>query len=85
MKHKAALYGGIFGLIAPIVGLFVGLQVSTFFGTLLTFPVIGLSVLLDTPLGNMSGFEKILGLVASIIFWALVFQLVYCVYKKLRR
>ncbi len=44
--HKlAAILGVLFGLVTPVVGVFLGLQVSALLGNILAWPLIAMSVL----------------------------------------
>ncbi|WP_039019445.1 hypothetical protein [Halocynthiibacter namhaensis] len=53
MLHRTTIIGGVFGLVAPFIGLFVGLQVSTVLATLLLLPFVVFSALTHTPIGNI--------------------------------
>jgi hypothetical protein len=52
---KPLIYKLAFGLAAPFIGLFAGLQVSPLLGNILMFPFIAVSALTDIPIGEMSG------------------------------
>ena len=82
MNKKALLWGGVFGLIAPFVGLFVGLQISPVVANVLMFPIIGLSYVLGTPFGMWGPSLMILGIALSIVMWALVFGIVAKLLKQ---
>lgn len=73
---KKMLAGFVFGLIAPVIGLFIGLQVSTAVGNLLTFPIIGVSILLDVPFGLMSTAVRLGAWLFSGIVWAVIFYVI---------
>jgi len=73
MNKKAIIYGGVFGLLAPLFGVFVGLQVNPFVGTLLLLPVIGMSIVLGDPIGMFGTGTKILAIGVSVVFWIFVF------------
>ncbi len=73
MTKKPLLAGCLFGLLAPPVGLFIGLQVSPAMANVLMFPVIIVGVFLDTPLGDMSAGLWVGMVVLSGIVWALLF------------
>lgn len=76
MNRKALALGGIFGLIAPFVGIFMGLQVSVILGNILALPVIGLVYVTGTPFGMWSPALMIAAVVLSIVLWALIFALI---------
>ena len=59
-------------IILPVIGLFVGLQVSPALGTVLVAPYIAVAVLFDTHLGHMHGFARFLGLGLSILTYVLL-------------
>jgi hypothetical protein len=65
--------GAIFGLFAPIAGLFTGLQLSSIFGNILLFPVILLSKLINQPFGDFSIGLKLSSIILSILFWGISF------------
>ncbi|MYA87528.1 MAG: hypothetical protein F4X97_03585 [Boseongicola sp. SB0662_bin_57] len=64
--------GGAAGIVLPVVGLFVGLQVSPVLGTVLVAPYIAVAALFDTYLGHMHGFARLLGLGLSILTYVLL-------------
>ncbi len=70
---KSIIFGAIFGLIAPFIGLFAGLQVSVVLGSILTFPLGLLYQITGTPIGMMSAGLLILGWLVSILVWAAIF------------
>lgn len=75
MSKKALIWGGVFGLVAPFIGLFVGLQVSPMLANILMFPIIGLAAVSGGWFGqNPSIF--LVGIVLSVVVWALVFGIV---------
>ncbi len=59
--------GAVCGLVAPLFGLVLGLQVSPVLGTVVMAPFVALSSLTGTPFGEMSGFERWVGLTLSIL------------------
>lgn len=73
MNKKHFTYGSIFGLVAPFIGMFVGLQMVPFLGTILMLPFAIISTILDQPFGNFSTGLQILSVLLSIGFWGLVF------------
>lgn len=84
MSRKALVWGGIFGLAAPFIGIFLGLQVSTLAGNILAFPIIGLSYLTGEPFGFW-GTGKMLGAFAlSVVVWALIFALLVRLFTRRR-
>ncbi|MXW86001.1 MAG: hypothetical protein F4Z55_08835 [Boseongicola sp. SB0667_bin_21] len=64
--------GIVAGFILPVIGLFVGLQVSPVLGTVLVAPYIAVAALFDTYIGNMHGFARLLGLGLSILTYVLL-------------
>lgn len=71
---KTIIAGAVFGLIAPFVGIFIGLQVLPLFGTFLILPFVSLVLLTGIPIGNMGTALFVVGMVLSVIFWAVVFS-----------
>jgi len=84
-NKKALLWGGVFGLVAPFVGVFVGLQVSPMVANVLMFPVLAMSVMLGSPFGMWSPALMLVALVLSVIVWALVFLAVKMVLGQMRK
>ncbi|KKW44602.1 MAG: hypothetical protein UY94_C0019G0012 [Parcubacteria group bacterium GW2011_GWA2_56_21] len=84
-NKKALLWGGVFGLVAPFVGMFVGLQVSPMVANVLMFPVLAMSVMLGSPFGMWSPALMLVALVLSVIVWALVFLAVKMVLGQMRK
>lgn len=82
MSLKPALYGFAFGVFAPVAGLFIGLQVSPLLANILMFPIIAVSALTGTPLGEMSGLMIALMIGLSGVVWALVFWGVSALHAK---
>ena len=76
MKKKTLVWGAAFGLVAPLVGIFVGLQVSVWLGNILAFPLVGLSYLTGQPFGMWSVWMLLLSLGLSMAAWALIFGVV---------
>ena len=79
---KSAIFGFIFGLIAPFIGLFLGLQVSVFLGNLLTLPFQAFFTLTGVPFGEMPGVIILLLTLISGILWAAIF---YAIARLLNR
>lgn len=69
---KSTVFGAIFGLLAPPLGLFVGLQISTFWGNVLAFPFVIISKLTSIPLSDFPLYLKLLGWTISVLFWSLL-------------
>ena len=82
MNKKSLILGGTFGLIAPFVGLFLGLQVSVIIGNILAFPVIGLAYLTGQPFGMWHPLMMVLAIVLSVVTWALIFSFIAKLVKK---
>lgn len=72
-KEKSFLRGAAFGLLAPVIGMWMGLAVMPFLGTILMAPIVLLSEILGEPFGNMSGAMRLLSLLLSMVFWGFVF------------
>ena len=77
------LMGGVFGLFAPIIGVFLGLQVNTHLGTLFAAPLILVSLILDIPIGDFSLDLQILSLLLSVIIGAVLGAFTQCLLTKL--
>lgn len=72
MRKKALMWGGVFGLVAPFIGLFVGLQVSPMIANVLMFPIIGLAAVSGGSFGQ-NPMIFLVGIVLSIIVWSVIF------------
>lgn len=81
-NNKALTYGMIFGLIAPIIGLFAGLQLSSTLGNIFMFPFHIVGLFTDQPFGNWSTLLKIIGVLVSVISWGLLFYLISKLIKR---
>jgi hypothetical protein len=84
MSKAALLWGALFGFLAPIVGLFVGLQVSVIVANILLWPALLMSAILNAPLGNWSLGLMLTGMLVSIIIWSLTFGIVHMGIRRLR-
>lgn len=73
MKRSLLIFGALFGLLAPFLGLFIGLQVSPALGTILIFPFILASGIFDIPVGHFSAPVWAALIVVSSICWAIIF------------
>ncbi|MEM7114699.1 MAG: hypothetical protein AAF614_19845 [Chloroflexota bacterium] len=73
---KSAIFGFVFGLIAPFIGLFFGLQVSVFLGNLLMLPFQAFFALTGIPFGEMSGLVVLLLTLVSGVLWAAIFYVI---------
>jgi hypothetical protein len=74
--NKNFKWGALFGVIAPFFGLFVGLQIIPFFGTILLFPFVLISKIVGQPLGEFSTTLLVLSFILSIIVWGGIFVLI---------
>ncbi len=72
-EKKVAIAGFIFGLIAPVFGLFFGLQVSPTLGNIFTFPWIIIAMLTDSAFGYWMGVTRWIAFVFSGLVWSLIF------------
>lgn len=71
--NKYFRWGAVFGLLAPFIGMFAGLQIVPFLGTVLMFPFVIVGELVNQPFGDFSTPLKLLSLVLSVAFWGTVF------------
>ncbi len=80
MRKRVYILGLVVGIIAPVLGLFVGLQVSPVLGSILVAPLFLLSLITGDSLGGPGGFMQsaisIVGILISIGLWTAVFALV---------
>ncbi len=81
MNRKALIWGGVCGLIATFLGLFVGLQVSPMVANVLMFPIIGMSYVMG-PFGMWNPVLMLVGLALSVVVWALIFGVVAMFLKR---
>lgn len=82
MNKKCLIWGGLFGLIAPFIGIFAGLQISTTVGNILAFPIIGLSALTGVPFGMWGAGMMLFAFALSVVVWALIFSLIAKLFTK---
>lgn len=69
----AATAGFLFGVLAPLLGVFLGLQVSPTLGNLFAFPLIAMGWVLDEPFGQLSSLSRIAALLVSGLLWSFVY------------
>jgi len=82
---KPLIFGFLFGLVAPVIGLFAGLQVSPFLGSLLMFPIMIASLASGIPYGRWGVSAQLGSLFLSGVFWAIVWFCVHWAWRKWRR
>ena len=82
---KAFIFGAIFGLLAPIFGLFIGLQVSPALGSLMLFPFVLFSILLNEGFLNFPLFLKLFIGVLSVVLWGFIFVLISMGINRVKR
>lgn len=70
------LWGSIFGLLAPFLGLFAGLQVAPVLGNILMFPFVIISKITGQPFGEFSTILKLLSWALSIVLWGFIFVII---------
>jgi hypothetical protein len=73
--RRIALAGFVFGLIAPLVGLYIGLVFNVTIGTVLTLPWIALSAVLGQDMLSLPLVLKLAALVLSGLIWGLLFAI----------
>jgi hypothetical protein len=76
MKKKTYIFGILFGVLVPFIGIFVGLQISTTLGNILTFPVVAVSFITGTPFGMWNPTMWLLATVFSIAIWTAIFFII---------
>ena len=76
MRKRVYILGIIVGIIAPVVGVFFGLQASPILGNILAAPLILLTLITGTPFGMMPIWMKLLSLPISIVIWTAIFALI---------
>ena len=72
----AATAGFLFGVLVPLLGVFLGLQVSPALGNLFAFPLIAMAWALGEPIGQLSSLSRVAALLASGLLWCCVFAAV---------
>lgn len=70
---KATFWGFLVGLLMPVFGLFIGLQVSPLLANIMLSPLVLLSELTGIVFGNASGLQQIMFVLFSGVSWALLF------------
>jgi len=74
---KAVFAGFVFGLTLTLIGLFIGLQVSSSFGSILLFPLSLASSMLDQPFGQLPNALRFALLGVNSACWALIYWVIY--------
>ena len=69
----AAILGFLLGVVTPLLGVFLGLQVSPLLGTIFAFPLIAASWLVGEPFGNLSHWISASALLAFGLIWSFIF------------
>ncbi|WP_185967249.1 hypothetical protein [Legionella israelensis] len=82
MNKKVLLYGAVFGLISPIIGISAGLQISPVLGNILAFPVIILAYLTDKPFGTWGPSLILLAACLSVFIWTLLFGFISRIFTQ---
>ncbi|MGI9273819.1 MAG: hypothetical protein ACR2PT_03035 [Endozoicomonas sp.] len=82
---RVLIVGFMLGLVLPVVGLFIGLQVSPALARLLLWPVSLLSGVTGVIPGDSTTTEKVLFLFFSGLCWALVFYILNSVMESFRK
>jgi hypothetical protein len=77
--------GAIFGLLAPFIGMFTGLQIAPFIGTILMFPFVAISKMISQPFGEFSTTMMVLSIVLSIVIWGFIFALFANIISKFKK
>lgn len=72
---KYLIYKFAFGIVAPFIGLFAGLQISPWLGNILMFPFITISALTGIPIGEMPGLLFAVLVLVSGVAWAAILSL----------
>lgn len=85
MRSRHVIIGFLFGLAAPFLGLFAGLQISVALGNVLMIPFIVVSTATGTPFGEMPGWLWALLTLVSGCLWAVVFAVATRFVTKWRR
>jgi len=70
------LAGFVFGLIAPLVGFYIGLVLNVTIGTVLTLPWIALSAVMGQDMLSLPLGLKLAALIFSGLIWSLLFATV---------
>lgn len=80
--RKAYIWGGVFGIVAPFLGVFLGLQVLPLLGSILAFPFVILTMVTGIPFGNFGTPLKLLAFLISVASWSTVFGVAAKVLKR---
>lgn len=81
MSKTNYIVGIVLGLLSPVIGVFLGLQVSTWLGNVFAFPFIAVSFVSGVPLGMWNPVMWALGFLFSIAIWVMI----VFIYKKLTK
>ena len=72
VRKRVYILGLLIGVVAPILGLFLGLQVSVILGNILAAPQILLSTIIGEPFGTLSTVLQIAGILISVAIWTVI-------------
>ncbi len=75
IKKRTYIFGILFGLVTPVVGIFAGLQISVMLGNILAFPFLVVSVFSGKPLGFWGLGLWLFSFVFSVVIWVYIFSL----------
>lgn len=82
---KVFSIGFCFGLLLPVLGLFVGLQISPNLADLMMFPVRQLTALANQPFGELPAMTRLVLWSCAGTVWGLIFLSLHWLWGKLSR
>lgn len=84
-RNKIFVTGLVFGLIAPIMGFFLGMFVSPVLGTVFTFPIVIIGNIIKQPFGMFSTWLLIFSFIFSMLCWGGIFILAKKIVSKFKK
>lgn len=82
---KVFAIGFCFGLLLPVLGLFVGLQISPKLADFMTFPIQQLTALAHQPFGELPAMTRLVLWSCAGTVWGFIFLMLHWSWDKLRR
>jgi hypothetical protein len=83
-NRRSAMVGFLWGLVAPLIGLNLGLTLSPTIGTLLTLPWIALSAMMDQGMLELPPAFIIAAFLISGAIWSILFIVIAALATRLQ-
>ena len=81
---KIYIYGFLFGLFIPFIGISIGLLLSPTLASILLFPLVILSINFDMPIANLLNEARFISYTLLGLSYAIIFKVIAVFIKKLK-